>query len=80
MAASAWRPSSPDVRTTGQRLDEHQAAIQRMLDWWGDLLPALRAMEDRLNDLAESVDDPTVKAELHGIRDLLAKASGDVVR
>ncbi len=64
------------MRTTGQRLDEHHAAIQRMLDWWGDLLPALRAIEERVNELSERVGDPALADELHGIRDLLAKASG----
>lgn len=68
------------MRTTGQRLDEHQAAIQRMLDWWGDLLPALRALEERLNALSPAAGDPAIAEELHAIRDLLAKASGDVPR
>lgn len=60
------------MRTTGQRLDAHQAAIQRTLDWWGDLLPALAALEARVNELSGPDD------QLDGIRKLLAKAAKDV--
>ena len=66
------------MRTTGQRLDEQQAAIQRMLNWWGDLLPALEALEHRVNGLAEQSDDPRLAEDLHAMRDLLARASADV--
>jgi hypothetical protein len=68
------------VRTTGQRLDEHHDAIQRMLNWWGDLLPALRAAEERINELSARTGDPDLAEELHALRDLLAKASGDAPR
>ncbi len=64
------------MRTTGPRLDEHHAAIQRMLDWWGDLLPALRAAEQRLNELSERTGDPDLANELHGIADLISKVRG----
>lgn len=66
------------MRTTGQRLDEHQAAIQRMLDWWGDLLPALQSLEHRVNGLAEHADDPRFAEEVHAISDLLAKIRAQV--
>lgn len=68
------------MRTTGQRLDEHHDAIQRMLNWWGELLPALLAVEDRLNELSARTGDPELAEELHALRDLLARASGDAPR
>ena len=60
------------MRTTGQRLDEQQAAVQRMLNWWGELLPALAELEARVNEL--DADLP----ELQRLRELLARASADV--
>ncbi len=57
------------MTTTRQRLDGHQAAIQTMLDWWGDLLPALAELEVRVNALSGPED------QLDGIRTLLDKAA-----
>jgi hypothetical protein len=72
------------MRTTGQRLDEHQAAIQRMLQWWAQLLPALAAMEARVDRLAAEVaasgGDPALADEVRTVRELLATVAEDVRR
>ncbi|MEX1279239.1 MAG: hypothetical protein AB1Z57_01730 [Acidimicrobiia bacterium] len=72
------------MRTTGQRLDEHQAAIQRMLHWWAQLLPALAAMEERVDRLAAEVaangGDPALAEEVRTLRELLSTAAEDVRR
>ncbi len=60
------------MKTTGQRLSEQQRAAQQMLDWWGELLPALGELEARVNQL-----DPDLP-ELKRLRALLARASTDV--
>lgn len=69
------------MRTTGQRLNEQQEAIQRMLDWWGELLPALVALERRLDRVAAEVarlgGDPALSEEVDAIRRLLDRAAAD---
>lgn len=70
------------MRTTGQRLNEQQGAVQRMLNWWGSLLPALAAVEERVESLSAEVvrmgGDPGLEQELTGLRDLLARVARDV--
>ena len=70
------------MRTTGQRLNEQQGAVQRMLNWWGSLLPALAAVEERVELLSAEVvrmgGDPDLERELHGLRDLLARVASDI--
>jgi len=67
------------MRTTGQRLDEHHQAIQRLLDWWGEALPALARLEERVDALASEVGhlggNPALVAEVTELRDLLAKVA-----
>lgn len=55
-----------------------------MLNWWAHLLPALAAVEERVDRLAAEVaangGDPALAEEVRTLRELLATAAEDVRR